>query len=71
MNPTETLDNGLPKYPSLVYRQTGEWQGWDDFLGTFDGKNREVDILEDKVWNEIKHLSHKEQTRIWIKSFPN
>lgn len=24
---------GLPKHPDFVYRLSGEWKGWADFLG--------------------------------------
>jgi len=25
--------DGIPVHPDFVYRMTGEWKGWDDFLG--------------------------------------
>ena len=32
-NGDEFACNGVPAHPELVYRLTGEWRGWADFLG--------------------------------------
>lgn len=29
-----SLPKGMPRHPELAYRISGEWEGWNDFLGT-------------------------------------
>ena len=57
-----TLKNGLPAHPEFVYRLSGEWQGWSQFLGTQRGtpefmKNAEVDTVESEAYRLFHKLS--------------
>ena len=50
-----TLDDGLPAQPSFVYRKTGEWKGWSDFLGiATTPENTKQDALEDEAFELYK-----------------
>jgi len=42
--------NGLPACPSFVYRKSGEWTSWNDFLGSDNLENTKRDKIEDKAW---------------------
>ena len=41
---------GIPLHPEFVYRQTGQWKGWTDFLGSESEENAERDDLENIAW---------------------
>ena len=44
---------GMPLHPELVYRKSGEWQGWSHFLGQAPSeKNKKRDEIEDAAWLE-------------------
>lgn len=42
----------MPKHPELIYRRTGEWQGWSDFLGS-DLDHSFRDMVETEAFNII------------------
>lgn len=41
----------IPSNPMVVYKRTGEWQGWSDFLGTNDDQR-----LNKKLVNRLKNF---------------
>ena len=43
---------GIPLHPEFVYRESGEWKGWSNFLGTASKENDEQDEVEDVAWLE-------------------
>ena len=43
--------DGMPLHPEFVYRRTGEWKGWSDFLGCEPSdENAAQDAIENKAW---------------------
>lgn len=47
---------GIPLHPEFIYRLTGGWQGWSDFLGSNEDFTKR-DALEDAAfveWLEMK-----------------
>ncbi len=59
---------GLPAHPELIYRVSGEWKGWNDFLGTapnipeFDLHKR-YDALEDGLFRLVDMVLHHSRER--------
>lgn len=51
----EVLPNGIPVHPEFVYRETGEWQGWSDFLGHKSKENDNRDIVEDLAYELMQN----------------
>jgi len=54
-NGTKHLKNGFPAHPEFIYRLSGEWQGWNDFLGTPKGtpeyrENATLDAIESEAY---------------------
>ena len=45
---------GMPLHPEFVYRRTGHWCGWSDFLGS-PGDDSERDAIEDQAWAIYQH----------------
>ena len=76
------LPNGMPKSPFNLYKKTGEWKGWGDFLGTgriatFDKKFKTfneaknyIQALELKSQDEFKKLMQSEHRPSYIPSDP-
>ena len=52
----EMREKRLPLYPGFVYRKSGDWTGWNAFLGVTDKNspefkvNQQTDSLEDAAW---------------------
>ena len=51
-NETKIVSEGVPLNPEYIYRKSGEWKGWNDFLGTAKSDpayniNIEQDDVED------------------------
>ena len=46
----DTFKKGLPACPSFVYRKSGDWISWNDFLGSEDPENDKIDKIENKAW---------------------
>tara|TARA_R100001244_G_scaffold131124_1_gene104008 strand:+ start:149 stop:541 length:393 start_codon:yes stop_codon:yes gene_type:complete len=49
----------MPKYPEFVFRKSGDWKGWGEFLGNHSESNKTRDLLEDQafvLWKQ-KHLN--------------
>jgi len=49
----------MPKHPEFVFRKSGDWKGWGEFLGNHSESNKTWDLLEDKafvLWKQ-KHLN--------------
>ena len=55
----ESMSNRLPVHPGYVYRLSGEWQSWNDFLGVkeFDeayDENLRADLIENEAFKRIQ-----------------
>lgn len=56
-------EHGMPAHPEFVYRLSGEWTNWNDYLGT-EAKSREFarnqryDVLEDSVFDLVGMILH-------------
>ena len=44
--------DGIPYCPEYVYRVSGEWRGWNDFLGSEAEANLIRDELEDRAFSQ-------------------
>ena len=52
---------GLPVHPEYLYRRSGTWQGWNDFLGvdkkdTNWKKNIQRDKIENFAWKYYANI---------------
>lgn len=59
----QNLKNGIPAHPEFVFRLSGEWQGWSDFLGTPKGTpqyeaNAKVDDVESEAYRLFQNCVH-------------
>lgn len=45
-NGHDTLESGVPRHPEFVFRISGEWMGWAQFLGC--EPSREL-TLQDRI----------------------
>ena len=43
----------IPKHPGYIYRLSGDWKGWSDFLDSTDLENVLQDVIEDEAWKRI------------------
>tara|TARA_B100001540_G_C15262207_1_gene397551 strand:+ start:154 stop:396 length:243 start_codon:yes stop_codon:yes gene_type:complete len=54
----------IPQHPEFIYRKSGDWKGWNDFLGVSPSsvewnQNKEQDELEDSVWKLYITISYR------------
>jgi len=42
----EMREKRLPRHPGFVYRNSGDWKGWNHFLGVTDTNSEEYRINE-------------------------
>lgn len=57
----------LPRHPEFVYRLTGKWVGWNNFLGVKPGAetyflNEQQDRLEENAWEMFEAMQIRPET---------
>ena len=64
MHPDPDLgEHGMPAHPEFVYRLSGEWTNWNDFLSTEAkspefSRHQRYDVLEDSVFDLLGMILH-------------
>ena len=58
-NDSNPENPAIPLHPEFHYRLTGEWKGWNDFLGvpqcsSIYKENHTLDLMENKAWELYK-----------------
>jgi len=60
---------GLPQHPEYVYRLSGDWQGWNGFLGVDPGApeyahHERIDAIEDRAFRLVSIVLGHQMRRL-------